>query len=132
MTKIEIQKIKRTNMYFLGRREKRRRKKWSPMTKCSSNAYTRRTMRKRIWWHFQIHGERSSSTTERHCMCRLKVVDASHVLAHGDHEPTTFEYIYLIIQYKKIKIPSMNLKFKEKTTWKDENAYEPMPCFFSP
>jgi hypothetical protein len=26
----------------------------------------------------------------------------------------------------------MNLKFKEKTTWKDENAYEPMPCFFSP
>jgi hypothetical protein len=26
----------------------------------------------------------------------------------------------------------MNLKFKEKTTWKDENAYEPMPCVFSP
>jgi hypothetical protein len=26
----------------------------------------------------------------------------------------------------------MNLKFKEKTTWKDENAYQPMPCVFSP
>jgi hypothetical protein len=48
MTKIEIQKIKRTNMYFLGRREKKRRKKWPPMTKCSSNADTRRTMRERI------------------------------------------------------------------------------------
>jgi hypothetical protein len=26
MTKIEIQKIKRTNMYFLGRREKKKEK----------------------------------------------------------------------------------------------------------
>jgi hypothetical protein len=49
-------------------------------------------------------------------MRRLKVVDASHALAHGDHKPTTFEYIYLIIQYKKIKIPLINSKFKEKTT----------------
>jgi hypothetical protein len=81
------------------------------MTNCSSNADTRRTMRKRIWWYFQINGERSGSATGRHCMRRLKVMDASHALAYGDHEPTTFEYINLIIQYKKIKISSMNSKF---------------------